>query len=417
MKIKRGMLLRMKRYANPRGTLQFIIVAIILMILVDGFILGGFNRGVRDLPLPQPPDYSFTNTQGDDVPIAAPPPRASSSPRWTAEGLSSRFLTDLPHSVPLSMQDSKHNLLMEEESPAAAQAPVQKKATVRADPPAYRYKATNPNPGEPAKLVIIIDDLGMDRKRSAQIVDIKAPLTLAFLPYAPDLKEMTARAKKGGHELLIHMPMEPLNADIDPGPIALLEGMAPAAFDEALEKAFRSFDGYIGINNHMGSRLTRDSEAMARVMHALKKRGLAFVDSKTIHDSVAGDMARRYGLDYAERDVFLDHQDTEIFVAEALAKLERVALQKGFAIAIGHPKDSTITVLNRWLPTLKERGFEVVPVSKVMNRPAPQAEGGERHAVNGTGVVRSSTISPEMLLMREPFSPPGQATYDDLSAQ
>jgi hypothetical protein len=176
----------------------------------------------------------------------------------------------------------------------------------------------------------------------------------------------------------------------------------------------------------------------------LKKRGLGFVDSKTIHDSVAGDMARRYGLDYAERDVFLDHQDNEVFVENALAKLERVALEKGSAIAIGHPKDSTIAVLNRWLPTLKERGFEVVSVSEVLNRPVRQsstgetapgrlqealapvagppvrhiAEEAERHAVNDTGAARSLSVSPEMLLMREPFLPSGQApTYDDLSVQ
>ncbi|MCB1562348.1 MAG: divergent polysaccharide deacetylase family protein [Alphaproteobacteria bacterium] len=436
----------MKRYASPRGTLQFILVAIILMILVDGFILGGFNRGVKDLPLPQPPDYSFTAVQQGGSRVPQTP---LSSPRWAAGDLSSQFLMDLPHSIPLPAQDSEHDFLIEEEPPPVVQEPVQKKTPVQPSPPAYRYSAKNSNPGKPAKLVIIIDDLGMDRKRSGQVIEIKAPLTLAFLPYAENLKEITERAKEGGHELLIHMPMEPLNAGIDPGPIALLDGMAPEAFDAALEKAFLSFDGYIGINNHMGSKLTREPESMERVMRALKRRGLAFVDSKTIHDSVAGDMARRYGLDYAERDVFLDHQDTEVFVAQALAKLERVALEKGSAIAIGHPKDSTITVLNRWLPTLKERGFEVVPVSEVLNRPL-QEEGeqaglslkplaldaqplprqqaekqAERHAVNDTGAARSLAISPEMLLLREPFGPPsadasrssGAATYDDLSVQ
>lgn len=148
--------------------------------------------------------------------------------------------------------------------------------------------------------------------------------------------------------------------------------MSDADIDAMLEKAFASFKGYVGLNNHMGSRLTKDKHAMQRVMAKLKERGLLFVDSKTIGSSVASQSAAEAGLKYGDRDVFLDHQDTPEFVHAALRQTERVASKKGYAIAIGHPKDSTINALKEWLPGLKARGFELVPVSAVVHKAKQQ---------------------------------------------
>ncbi len=224
------------------------------------------------------------------------------------------------------------------------------------------------------KIAIIIDDLGLDQPRTRQVMALDAPLTLAFLPYAPQLPEITAEAKATGHELLIHTPMQPLNRDLNPGPLALLEGMEKGEFDQALNTIFDSFEGYVGINNHMGSRLTQDEAAMGRVMKALAERGLIFVDSKTIHTSVAARVAAENGIPFAERDVFLDHVDTIEFVKGALKKTEEAAYRKGYAIAIGHPKDATIQGLREWLPGLKEKGIEIVPVSRLVSTPKAQGD-------------------------------------------
>lgn len=228
--------------------------------------------------------------------------------------------------------------------------------------------ALDPSDGRTGKVVIIIDDMGMGYSTSNQTIDLPAPLTLAFLPYAPNLEAMTSRAKDRGHELMIHMPMEPMNPDLDVGSIALLDDMTRVEIQENLEKAFASFDGYVGINNHMGSRLTQNEVAMHLVMNELAERGLLFVDSKTISTSVAGRIAAEHGLDYAERDIFLDHENTPEFVMNALRKVEQTAKRQGYAIAIGHPKKATIEGLRQWLPTLEAKGLTVVPVSAVVKK-------------------------------------------------
>jgi hypothetical protein len=119
----------------------------------------------------------------------------------------------------------------------------------------------------------------------------------------------------------------------------------------------------------MGSKLTQDPEAMGYLMDQLKKRGLYFFDSKTIHTSVAAQMAEAYGVPYAERDVFLDHEETHEFTAKALQHLEQIASAKGSAIAIGHPKEITMQALQEWIPKLEARGFELVSLSELLEKP------------------------------------------------
>jgi polysaccharide deacetylase 2 family uncharacterized protein YibQ len=155
--------------------------------------------------------------------------------------------------------------------------------------------------------------------------------------------------------------------------MALMDDMSPEEVEATLDQLFASFDGYIGINNHMGSRLTQNEAIMHQVMQALKARGLVFIDSKTSALSVAAKVAEEEGIYYAKRDVFLDHVEDKDFVLNALKKLEEKALKNGYAIAIGHPKSVTIEALQAWLPHLAERGIELAPVSVVLSAPQPSA--------------------------------------------
>ena len=220
------------------------------------------------------------------------------------------------------------------------------------------------------KISIIIDDVGMNIEGSEETLDLPAPVTVAILPYAEKAGYFAQEAKEKGHEIIIHTPMEAMSADVDLGGLSLLTTQSDEEFQAELEKIFASFEGYVGINNHMGSKLTQDSGAMTRLMAALKKRGLFFVDSKTIHTSVAAQTADSSGVPYASRDVFLDHEETPEFVHSALQKLERVASEQGSAIAIGHPKGVTLEGLRAWMPQAPARGFEFVPVRARIRKPS-----------------------------------------------
>ena len=223
-----------------------------------------------------------------------------------------------------------------------------------------------PAPERRPKIAVIIDDVGMDVRRSRQVMDLPPGVTLAFLPYAGKTRELARQAKAQGHELMIHVPMEAVNGDVDLGGMALRSDMEAGEISAEMERIFGSFEHYSGINNHMGSRLTQDEAVMAQLMDILNTRNLYFIDSRTIHNSVAAAAAQDRGVPHAVRDVFLDHEETEDFVTRALADTERIAQEYGQAIAIGHPKDVTIAGLKAWIPTLEEKGIDLVPASALV---------------------------------------------------
>ena len=238
-----------------------------------------------------------------------------------------------------------------------------------ASPPWLRHAVAVAHDDRPA-VAIVIDDAGLNRAQTARLNALPAPLTVSFLSYADDLQRQTELARAAGHEIFLHVPMAPLSDRHDPGPRALHPESPAPEIRESLAWALARTSGYVGINNHMGSRFTGDEGAMEVLLGELKGRGLAFLDSRTTAASVGESVAMRHGLPFAARDVFLDHDLDAGAIAKQLDRLEKIARGRGSAIAIGHPRRGTLDVLGGWLATLDERGLALVPVSAIIKRRA-----------------------------------------------
>lgn len=223
-------------------------------------------------------------------------------------------------------------------------------------------------PGQKPMIAVVIDDLGLVRDRTLATIALPAPLTLAFLPYANGVDALAQAGKAAGHELLVHMPMEPASTRTDPGPDALLTSLDAAEINARIERNLARFDGFVGINNHMGSRFTQSADGMALVLSALRARGLFFLDSRTTGASAARREAVSLNVPYAERDVFLDNHQEAPYLALQLREVETLARRNGSAIAIGHPHAVTVAALKVWLETLEAKGFELVPVSRIVEQ-------------------------------------------------
>src|SRR3984893_5960728 len=184
-------------------------------------------------------------------------------------------------------------------------------------------------------------------------------------------EELSARHWRGAEDV----PMEAVDRREDPGPHGLFTSQSRDEILEQLRWGLTRFDGFVGINNHMGSKFTADANRMAPVMAELRARGLAFLDSRTSSASTGGQLAVAYGVPHAARDVFLDDDQTPAAIAKELARTEQMARQHGSAIAIGHPHDATIAALKSWLPQVEGKGLALVPVSAVVrHRMAEEAE-------------------------------------------
>ena len=233
-------------------------------------------------------------------------------------------------------------------------------------PPWQRFAVAPPEIGGRPMIAVVIDDMGVDRRRSGRVITFPGPLTLSFLSYAGQLDHQTAAARAGGHELLLHVPMEPANGKLDPGPHVLLSDGGPDRLLADLQWGLGRFDTYVGINNHMGSKFTADLPGMTLVMSELKARGLLFLDSRTTGRTVGPALARQFGVPFAERNVFLDNVNEVAAVKARLRELENLARRRGTAVAIAHPRDATLAALSVWLKEVEGRGFVLVPLSTVV---------------------------------------------------
>jgi hypothetical protein len=253
--------------------------------------------------------------------------------------------------------------------PAATPATPVAPAPRDADQPAWmRNSIALRAPITGPMIAIVLDDVGVNKADAELAINLPAPITLSMMTYADNVAELAARAHERGHELMLHVPMQPVNPKIDPGPNALLVGLGTDELKRRLDWGLARFSGFIGINNHMGSRFTQDEMGMRLVMHELQSRGLLFLDSRTIANSVGERMARELGVPHVGRDVFLDDDMSAESVARQLALTERIATKQGFVIAIGHPHPTTVAVLQRWMIEAKQRGFILVPLSAVARR-------------------------------------------------
>ncbi len=215
-------------------------------------------------------------------------------------------------------------------------------------------------------IAVVIDDMGVTRAWSQRAIELPGPLTLAFLPHAPDLSEQAAVARRAGHELMLHLPMEAGDPEEDPGPDALMTGFVEPELRARLQAMLASFSAYVGVNNHMGSRFTSAEPAMALVLEEVKARGLLFLDSRTTDESVAEKLARDMGIPAARRDVFIDNEPDGKKIDTQLAELEAVARERGYAVGIAHPRPDTLDALAAWLPGVAERGIVLVPISTIV---------------------------------------------------
>ncbi|MBR1777281.1 MAG: divergent polysaccharide deacetylase family protein [Alphaproteobacteria bacterium] len=214
-------------------------------------------------------------------------------------------------------------------------------------------------------IAIVIDDLGVNRSMTRAVLSLPAPITASFLAYADDLQKQAETAQSKGHELLLHAPMEPINSHFDPGTNALRSDMSEEEILQKLDLMLSSFTGYVGLNNHMGSKFTANKRAVSIVINELKKRGLLFLDSLTSADSVAWKSARDKHVPYAVRDVFLDNSLDEADIMAQLSLLEKRALKHHTAVGIGHPHKATVKALKKWIPQARKKGLVFVPISMI----------------------------------------------------
>lgn len=207
----------------------------------------------------------------------------------------------------------------------------------------------------PARLAIIIDDMGEDPSAAAALLKLPFPLTFSILPDEPHSTEIAREVHRRGDQVMLHLPMEFEGHAAKAEPVELRLGMRANEVQQILDGMLARVPYAIGVNNHEGSLATANPELMSELMPVLRRKNLFFIDSRTTAATVAYDAAERAGVRAASRKVFLDDLETRQAILRQLDLAARDAQRDGSAIAIGHPHPATIAALAEGLPRLQSR--------------------------------------------------------------
>lgn len=231
-----------------------------------------------------------------------------------------------------------------------------------------RLTGTNPGVKAAGRIALIIDDFGngWDERENA-FLKLGIPFTASVIPGTERCRFVAEQLAAGGVEILLHMPMEPFNLLVHDDGYIIKTGMSQAEIRSRVAKALQSVPHAVGMNNHMGSKVTSHRETIVPVLREIQRRGLYFVDSRTAATTVALKAAEEMGIPCVKRDVFLDSEDTVESIRIMLNRTKRHAAARGVAVVIGHCRRNTLHVLQEEIPRLKQEGFVFCRVSELVS--------------------------------------------------
>ncbi len=217
------------------------------------------------------------------------------------------------------------------------------------------------------RIALIIDDIGFSRSLARKFLDLNIPITFAILPKLDRSLDLAEEIHAYGHEIMLHQPMEPHDHKIDPGPGAIYVGYGAERITEIVRENIAKIPYAMGVNNHMGSRLTECRQEMNDVLNVIENNSLSFVDSVTSSRSIAYQEASRRHIPSTFRNIFLDNVRSEAYIINQLRILEEDAFKYGRAVGIGHPFPETTRAISRFLAGPGNLSKALVHISAVLN--------------------------------------------------
>jgi polysaccharide deacetylase 2 family uncharacterized protein YibQ len=221
------------------------------------------------------------------------------------------------------------------------------------------------------RIALVVGGLGVSQTSTQGALErLPAEITLGFASQGNSLGRWMQVARRGGHEVVMQVPLEPFDyPNVNPGRNTLTTEASADENIKSLDWSLSRITNYTGIMNYMGARFTADPEGMGVMMGELGKRGLMYLDDGSSARSLAPQLALKSGVPVAVSDTTIDAVQNRGEILKKLDQLERTARAKGFAVGTGTAFDLTVETVAAWANEAKARGIEIVPISAVANDP------------------------------------------------
>lgn len=382
---KRRRKIRLPALPTIGGALALFLAIFVLWAVVADDPFGGEPMAVvpANIQLTARPDPSVAVVRPNATDAAAP--TAGASPAPSNQQPANQPAMAAPNMTTITIIDGKtgerHDVVVP--GPAAATSPPIDSKFVEMTPhgpvpkiaadgtrPADAFaRPVQPLPGKPdaPRVALIVEGLGVSGNATADaIAKLPGAVTLGFVPYGNDVAALAARAREGGHEILLQVPMEPFDyPNNDPGPQTLLTTLTPPQNIDRLYALMGRLQGYVGLTNTMGAKFTASEDSLAPILHETAKRGLIYVDDGSNPRSLAGRIAGANNLSFVHADVVLDSVPTPAEIDKALDRLEMTARERGFAVGVDSALPVSIEHIAAWARAAANHGLLLVPVTAV----------------------------------------------------
>ena len=221
------------------------------------------------------------------------------------------------------------------------------------------------------RVAIVVSGLGLSQTGTQRAIEkLPEEITLAFAASGNSLQRWMQDARRGGHEILIQVPLEPFDyPGNNPGPDTLLTSLSAARNIDNLHKAMGKITNYTGVMNYLGGRFLSNASAMEPVLRDVGKRGLLFLDDGSSAQSKSGTLAKTLEVPHAFADVQLDGELQQDAIMKKLDELERIARRNGSAIGVASAFDESVDAISKWSEEAAMRGIEIVAVSALADDP------------------------------------------------
>lgn len=228
----------------------------------------------------------------------------------------------------------------------------------------YKYSWTDSEDMPP--VIVIVDDFGYASGSLLQgFAELPSEIVFAILPDLPYSSQTAQVAAQTGRDAIIHVPMEATLSKTSPGKRYLKPGQDAQTVQDILDDFILQIPNAIAANNHMGSTATSDMDLMTKVLHHLNSRGLYFIDSVTIGDTVGYNLAHTLGYESIRRNIFLDVPDnSDATLAQRISDLGKYKGRKEPVIIITHCHNpSKLAALKKFLAQIDEMGIKLTSLS------------------------------------------------------
>ena len=360
---KTGRKRRKKSKINYTGAIAGFLAVCVIMLAVFLFIIPSVKN--KDETANKTQIATEQEKIKEEKPKIAEKPPAESKAKDKHTEKTKEAETQTAKNLPKEIEKpNKENKAKKPESPIITDKPKPQEQEKKPDVSAYPIQDLPELPSK-GKLIFVFDDAGHNLEQLQYFLDLPFPCTIAVLPKLSNSIETAKRIRAAGKELILHQPMQAVNPNIDPGKGAVKPGMNREEIKKIVASNVEEIGPIAGMNNHEGSLITSDEEAMEAVLELCREKNIYFLDSRTSSKSVVPQVAKKLNMSIWERAVFLDNKRDKAYMKKQIIEGLEIASQRGEAIMIGHVFTVDLAILLKEMYSdLTQEGYTFSTISK-----------------------------------------------------